>query len=57
MAGSNDHIPHGPLFDLSRLDRPYLDFECTEEENAHVRACELCQRILAVFARQFPEDR
>jgi hypothetical protein len=48
MAGSDDHIKHLRLFDLARQSGNPM----SDEEREHLRACEECQRILQVFARQ-----
>jgi hypothetical protein len=52
MAGS-EHIKPLRLFDLSRAKAHPGDFEPTEEENQHLRGCDECQNVLAVFSRQF----
>jgi hypothetical protein len=49
MAGSDEHLKPLRLFDLARNGGSQI----TEEERAHLRVCEECQRLLAVFIRQF----
>ena len=51
MAGSDLHIKPLRLFDLARKARRLT----TEEESEHLRQCEECEGIIAVFARQFPK--
>ena len=53
MAGT-DHIKPLRLFDLSQAES---GFQLSEEERQHLRGCEECQDILAVFARQFSKQR
>lgn len=49
MAGSDEHIKPLRLFDIARQGgSPIVD-----EERNHLGGCEECQRILAVFVRQF----
>jgi hypothetical protein len=48
MAGSDEHLKPLRLFDLARNGGSQI----TEEERTHLRECEDCQRILAVFIRQ-----
>ena len=45
MAGSQEHVKPLNLFDLSRDSGSVL----TEEEKKHLRECEQCQHVLAVF--------
>ena len=56
MAGT-DHIRPLRLFDLSQAEEDQSGFQLTEEEKQHLRNCEECQDILAVFARQFGKQR
>ena len=51
------------LFDLSRANTSHGSFELSEVEQQHLRGCEQCRSVLAVFSRQFakppnekPED-
>ena len=56
MAES-DHIRPLRLFDLSQAEERQSGFQLSEEEQQHLRECEECQDILAVFARQFSKQR
>jgi hypothetical protein len=49
MTSSNGHLKPLRLFDLAR----YGQNQATDLEKAHLLACEECQPILEVFARQF----
>jgi hypothetical protein len=51
MAGSHKHVQPLRLYDLARDGQSQI----TEEERSHLRECEECQRILAVFAREFTQ--
>ena len=51
MAGSHEHVQPLRLYDLARDEQSQI----TEEERTHLRECEECQRILAVFAREFTQ--
>ena len=55
MAGSDDHIKPLRLFDLSLAEVRQSGFELNSEEKQHLRGCEVCQHVLAVFARQFSQ--
>ena len=57
MAGSGDHIKPLRLFDLSQAEVRHSGFELTSEEKQHLRGCEQCQQIVAVFARQFSKQK
>jgi hypothetical protein len=48
-----DHIKPLRLFDLSQVEARQNGFELDSEEQQHLRECEECQHVLAVFARQF----
>jgi len=48
MAESDEHLKPLRLFDISRQSGQPM----TEQETQHLRACEECQRMLEVFARQ-----
>ena len=52
MAGSQEHIKPLRLFDFSRADA-----KPTEEEKEHLRICQECVGVLAIFARQFGKKR
>ena len=49
----NEHPKPIRLFDFSQgTEKP------TEEEGEHVRNCDECQTVIAIFARQFtPKDK
>jgi hypothetical protein len=49
MTGSDGHLKLLRLFDLARFG----ENKATDTEQAHLLACEECQPILKVFARQF----
>ena len=49
MTGSDEHLKPLRLFDLARFG----ENKATDLEKAHLLACEECQPILEVFARQF----
>jgi hypothetical protein len=49
MTGSDGHLKPLRLFDLARFG----ENKATDIERAHLLACEECQPILEVFARQF----
>jgi hypothetical protein len=52
-----NHIGPHRIFELSQLEPEEITTQMTEWEMEHLRHCEECQRILAVFARQFDADR
>jgi hypothetical protein len=57
-----DHIGPHRIFELSQLEPSQITVEMTKWEREHLRDCEQCQRILAIFAREFdkhnpPYDR
>ncbi len=51
MAGSDKHIKPLRLFDLSLQDA------ATEGEKEHLRICDECRTVLAVFTRQFGKQK
>jgi len=51
------HIGPHRIFELSQLETAEIVFHMTEWEKEHLRECDECQRILAVFARQFDSER
>jgi hypothetical protein len=55
MAGNN-HIKPIRLFDMTQAEDA-SSFQLTEEEKQHLRACEECQDVVVIFARQFRKHR
>ena len=53
----DDHIGPHRIFELSQLETAEIVFHMTEREKEHLRECDECRRILAVFARQFDSAR
>ena len=51
-----NHIGSHRLFELSQLETWDLVSHLSEWEQEHLRDCEECQRILAIFAREFDEN-
>ena len=52
MSESDEHLKPLRLFDLARKSA----LELTDEERGHYMNCEQCQRVYAVFARQFRKE-
>lgn len=50
------HIDSRRLYAISQLDRCEFSSQLTEEEKNHLQQCEECQRILAIFAREFDAE-
>ena len=52
-----EHIGNHRIFELSQLKPSENSKQMTEWEKEHLRQCEECQRILAILAREFDEQR
>ena len=52
-----DHIQPVRLFSLSQNETQDDGFHLDEEEAKHLRECEECQHVLAVFAREFSQHK